>query len=60
VKREKNSIHPFSHNNKIHSIEKSIQKEIKNIDDIPEIGEINIEIIKILSRKIKDYVIIDF
>ena len=48
------------HNNKIHSSTKRSPKEIRDIDDINEINDINAEIVKTLSKKIKNYDVIDF
>ena len=47
------------HNNKIHSTTKRVPKEIRDIDDVSEIQEINNEIIKTLSKKIRNYDEID-
>ena len=47
------------HNNKIHSTTKRVPKEIRDIDDVSEIQEINNEIIKTLSKKIRSYDEID-
>jgi len=48
------------HNNKIHSSTKRTPKEIRDIDDINEINDINNEIIKTLSKKNKNFDVIDF
>ena len=48
------------HNNKIHSSTKRIPKDIRDIEDIEEIKEINEQIIKTLSKKNKNYDLIDF
>ena len=48
------------HNNKIHSSTKRIPKEIRDIEDINEINDINEEIVKTLSKKNKNYDVIDF
>ena len=48
------------HNNKIHSSTKRTPKEIRDIEDINEINEINSEIVKTLSKKNKNYDIIDY
>ena len=48
------------HNNKIHSSTKRIPKEIRDIEDINEINDINEEIVKTISKKNKNYDVIDF
>ena len=48
------------HNNKKHSTTKRIPKEIKDLEDIEEINIIKNEIIKTLSKKGKDYDIIEY
>ena len=42
------------HNNNIHSSTKRKPIDIKDLDDLDEIDEINMNIIKSMSRKIKD------
>ena len=48
------------HNNKIHSSTKRIPKDIRDIEDIDEINDIKSEIIKTLSKKNKNYDVVDF
>ena len=48
------------HNNKVHTTTKRIPKEIRDLEDITEIELINQEILKTLTKKIKNYDIIDY
>ena len=48
------------HNNKIHSSTKRIPKDIRDSEDIDEINYIKSEIIKTLSKKNKNYDVVDF
>ena len=47
------------HNNKVHSTTKRIPREIRDIEDIKEIEDINAEIIHTLTKKNKNFDIID-